>query len=243
METLETNEIGPTPTEPAGNAVAPAAVVDTIAQLAKLSEENVELRKIAQGAARESEASKAYVSQLTATLQEAAVRAGNRPPADGGPPQMDIRERMAEDPVAVLDEHFRARTAPLVSAVSENHARLNRELFLTRTAQNKDSITGKTLWDKYGNEVDKFMGDFPAETRAQAGSYDAALRWVRAQHLDEELVEREAARKESEKRSFVEGATAAAGGKKEKPALSDLQKTIAKGLGISDDDYTTYMDQ
>jgi hypothetical protein len=236
---LETNpnEIGQDLTDPAGDAVKPkediGKQVDVAAEFAKLAEENKELRRLAQGAVKESEASKAYVAQLTATLQGAAERVANRPDPNA-PPAPSLQERLSEDPLSVLDEHFRARTAPLVGAAMENNARLNRELFITRS--------DKTLWNKYGDEVDKFMGDFPSETRAQAGSYDAALRWVRAQHLDEEIAEREAARKESEKRSFVEAATAAAGGRKEKPTLTELQKTIAKGLGISEEDYSSYMD-
>lgn len=215
---------------------AKPVVGDLEARLAASEAEKAEFKRVAEGAVREAEASKNYVTHLTSVLQSAAERP--TPGASAEDPDAmreNVRERLSSDPLAVLNAHYEARTAPLVAAFSKTQANMNRELFVAKT--------DPKMWNKYANEVDKFMEPFPPETKSQPGAYEAALRWVRANHVDDEVAEREAERKETEKRSFVEGASAGGGVAKAKPSLSELQKQIAKGLGISEEDYTQYANE
>lgn len=225
----------------------PDAAKASAERVAQLEAEKAELQRIATGAARDAEASKNYIRQLTANLQDAAEKHIVQPSGDGVDPKERLRERMSDDPLSVLDEHFRARTAPLVGQFAEQQAKMARELF-KQQATGKEYVrdeNGKvvSLWDKYGKEVDEFLAEMSPEIRAQADSYDAAMRWVRSKHLDDELAEREAARIAAEKRSFVEGASGGPGRAKEKPVLSDIEKKIAKALEVSEEDYIKYRDQ
>lgn len=199
-----------------------------------------ELENIAKNAVKRADDSEAYVRQLTTSLQEAAARAGNRPQADEQP--IDWSERIAQDPIGVLDQHFQARTAPIIASVAENNARQNRDFAFMRFSQEKIPGTETSLADKYGEEVDDFMKNMPATTRAEAGAYDAAMQWVRSKHVNDEVDMRYQAKVEAEKRAFVEAPTGGPGDRRPGKTLSDIEKQVAKGLGLSDDDYLKYRD-
>ena len=137
---------------------------------------------------------------------------------------------------------YQARTAPIIAAVSENHAKMNKDLAFMKFDNMKIPGTGKSLNDVYGGEVEEFMQNMPAETRSQAGSWDAAMQWVRSKHVDDEVKMRVEAVKENEKRSFMEGPGNISSAGPAKKSLGDLEKTVAKGLGLSDEEYLTYRD-
>lgn len=209
------------------------------AEIEELKQRYDALEKVTKGAVQRADNAEAYVSQLTASLQDAAARAtmggGGTPPT-----QEDIRERFANDPVSVLDEHYRARTAPIVGAVTENLAKQNRDMAFMKFQQEKIPGTDKSLVEVYGKEVDEFMRNMPPDTRANPGTYDAAMKWVRSQHVDEEVEMRHQARVEAEKRAFVEGPASGSPGKPGKPSLTEIEREVAKGLGLTEEDYLQY---
>jgi hypothetical protein len=217
--------------------------VDVSARLAALEAENKQLVEVAKGATKEAEGAKAYVASLMSTLQNAAEN-GAGPLAGGeGGEQVDIKERFAEDPLRVMEEHYQARTAPLVEASQKTLADQNREIARLNLSSQRLWEGGPTVWDKYGKEIDEFMGQFKPEIRAQSSAYEAAVRWVRTKHIDDELKERLQHEKEKEKVAFMEGASGGASGSKpKKPTLSDDEKRIAKKLGVSEEDYMRYRD-
>lgn len=212
-------------------------------RIAALENENQQVTTVAKGAAKEAENAKAYVASLMSTLQNAAEN-GNGPLADGGEGDAEsIHEKFSRDPLSFMDQHYQARTAPLVAQNQEQVADQNREIFILRSSQEKLWEGGPTVWGKYGEEIDKFMGKFPANVRAGKDAYAAAVRWVRSQHLDDEVKERLAAIRDAEKRPFLEGASAGGGGgKKVNATLSDREKEIARKLGVKEEDYLKYRD-
>lgn len=228
----EGNRSEPEQISPGATAAVPAKEVE------ELRAKYAELENFAKGAVKRAEQADNYVAQMTASLQAAAVSASQ--PQQGQP--MDIRERFAEDPVGVLDEHYRARTAPIVSAVAENNARINKELSFVKFQNQKIPGTDKSLIDIYGDKVEEFMQNIPAETRAQAGAWEAAMQWVRSQHVDDEVKMRMEAVKEAEKRAFMESPSSIGAAGPAKKTLSELERTVAKGLGLSEDEYVTFRD-
>jgi hypothetical protein len=209
--------------------------------LAVARAEKEEALRVAREALRQTEAAKAYVSTLTATLKDSAERIAI---ARGSSPeeQQSLQERLNEDPESVLEEHYNRRTAPIVKANLENQAKIVRELAISKLGNTKLYDGGPSLWERYGDEVDQFLGQFSdPSTRAAPDAYDAAIQWVRSKHIDEEITERERARREAEKRSFVEGpSVGAAAGARKKVALNDVERAVAKGLNLSEEEYLQY---
>lgn len=213
--------------------------------LAVARAEREEALRVAREALRQTEAAKAYVSTLTATLKDSAERIAIARQSGGGGEgyeQQTLQERLNEDPEAVLEEHYNRRTAPIVKASLENQARIVRELAVSKLNSQKLYEGGPSLWERYGDEVDTFLNQFPdVSTRAAPDAYEAAIQWVRSKHIDEEITEREKARNEAEKRAFVEGPSAgAASGPRKKVALSDVERAVAKGLNLTEEEYRQY---
>jgi len=220
----------------------------TIAELrAQFEQEKAALEAVAKGATKEAEGAKAYVSSLMSTLQAAAEK-GNGPLANGNEEQVDpenVREQFDKDPLNFMDRHFQARTAPLVQQSLELTAQQNREIARLNLSNQKlwDDPDAPTVWSKYGTEIDEFMNKFPPDVRSKADAYEAAVRWVRSNHVDDEIKERMAKQKERENVTFAEGASGGAGGGKKKTVvLSDAEKTVARKLGITEEDYIQYRD-
>jgi len=216
-------------------------------RLAAIEAENVELRKVSTGAVRRAQEAEQFVNTLTDRLQQVANR-GGAAPGGGAPPNEEevrqrLRERIAEDPASVLDEHYRTRTGPLVQGFLEQQGRTNRELFVTRLSASPE---GKELITDYMEDVDAFLKDFGPEHRASADAYDAALRWVRAKpdNLTKEIQKGIRREREKEKTHFVEAGTAGERGPKtQQRSLSDIEKQVAKGLGLSDEEYMKYKEE
>jgi hypothetical protein len=202
--------------------------------------EAAEYKKIAERALKESEDAKSYVANLTANLQQVAERQAARD-AGGTAETPDIRQRMEEDPLSVMEEHYAARTRPLVAAVTEGQARISRELAINKLKQIKLPDEKTSVWDKYGKEIDEFMEPFGTDAKARPDSYEAAAEWVRAKHLQEEIQMARQADIEAQKRMFVEAPSSGgnAGGQVKK-VLSDLEKEVARGLEMSEEDYATW---
>lgn len=227
------------PKAPEPKAETPDPTTALRGELDALKKENAVFTEVAKNATREAEKAKAFAATLTAKLQEAAT-SGDVAPGGDEAPTLDIRERMAEDPLAVMDEHYRARTAPLVDAVAQTQAKLAREVAVSKLSTELLPDKKTTVWGKYGEEIDKFLEPFPAAQRSSPDAYVAAAQWVRSKHIDEEISAAHQARIEEEKRAFSEAPTASAGAAAKKPVLSDAEKTVARKLGLTEEEYMEY---
>lgn len=174
--------------------------------------------------------SQAYSRQILERIQLAASQ--NQQTTDNG--QTEFRDRMNENPEAVLDEHFKSRIAPLAEMSLANQSQVNLQMLDSRMANDED-------WTKYRPEVVAFMEKTPLELRAQPNSWDKAFNLVKSEHLDEIIERKSAKRTQAEKAAFVEPPS---GGQKPQPKkiqLSDAQKEIAKGLDMTESEYMEWM--
>lgn len=220
-------------------AAAPPTVEALATRLAAVEAEKAELSKFAKGAVARAEKADEYVARMTESLHMAAANASNR---GTGEERVSLEDRMREDPLSVMDEHYRARTAPIVESVTRTQAALSQQLATQRWKSDKLPGTDKTVYEVYGKELEDFMGKMPDATKADAGVYDAALNWVRAQHIDDEIKMRTEAVAARERREFVEGPGASGRRGPAAKTLSDLEKEVAKGLGMEADEYVKYRD-
>lgn len=211
------------------NADAPptAPVDDLKTQFEALKAENARLAESTTQAQRDSQQSQAYVRQIVERMQAAA--------SEQAPPDPNsVREHLEQDPNAVLDAHFNARIAPLAKMTLEAHANTNFQVFEASNRENED-------WMAYKGEVEKFMETIPLEVKAQPNSWQKALDLVRGNHIDEIVERRAKKRTQAEKAAFVEGPSGSIASTSKKIELTPEQKEIAKGLGMSNEDYISYM--
>lgn len=150
----------------------------------------------------------------------------------------DFIEEFKENPVGTLDRHFATRMAPIVADNLEARAKENRNRAIERL--------GSETWQEYGEEIDRFMGGLSLHTRANPGSYEEALHFVRARNIDKEIDKRVNMRlrsMEDEKRAAVEGGGSRSGASsngRSVPAMTEVERQIAKGFGMSEKDWMKY---
>lgn len=210
-----------------------APVTDTaklMADLESMRAENATLRTQSTQAASDAAAARAYSEQIVASLQVAAAQGGN---VGDRPVATDRREKFAEDPEAAVNDMFRERVAPIYGEYLKNQSTLNRQLAAERC---KDKG-----WSEYEKEVDEFMESMDPNVKAQPGAYEKALDFVKARNIDKEVDRMVKARLATERGAFVEGPTVGASAPRPKNSpLSDMEKQVARGLGISEEDYAKF---
>lgn len=86
------------------------------------------------------------------------------------------------DPDKYLDNQMRQRLTPLVQSVANSLQSTNRETF-------KQNI-GAENWDKYGEEIERFIRTLNPATRQDPQAYKAAWDYVRGMHTDDIVEER-----------------------------------------------------
>lgn len=222
--------------EPEKDPAAP----DPKVEADRLRAENEELKTFAKGAAKRAQDAETFVSNLTGRLERVAASAQQQRGEPGGDPKERLRERIAEDPASVLDEHYQARTQPLVRGFLDQQGRMNRELFITRMNQTEDD---REVLKAHLEDVDDFLKDFEPEHRASPDAYDAALRWVlsKPENFKKEVARQLAKEREKNNTHFVEPGTKGERQPREgKKQLSSIEQEVAKGLGLSDEDYMKY---
>lgn len=209
-----------TPEEkPAEAKPAASAELDQLrADLKAQKDEMVQVRA-------ESERVKTYFGAMVNKIQEVAAKGK---PAS----KEELRERLSEDPEAVLDEMFQARVQPLLHENYKNLDATSRELTKQKLG---------TTWTKYEKEVDDFMVNMPVDVRARPDAWESALAYVRSRHIDEEVEER--VKNKADKSKNMEGASPSASTKAAHKGLSAEEKTIARGLEISDADWIKQRDK
>jgi len=187
----------------------------------QLQAENQELRGTTQRALEEGAAARAQVSLILDQIQRAASQ-GDQTAQRAA---KTLRDRFDEDPVSAMNDLVTMRVGPIVQE------------YFGRTADNERDVArskhGKQF-DKYEAEIDEFMKDMPLDVKAKPGSYTAALKYVRSQHLEEEL--EEARKEERERASRPEGASAAEPRQRKEP-LSREEREIMKAFSMDEDDW------
>jgi hypothetical protein len=199
--------------------------VDLSEKLSRLEQENQEMRGVTQRSLEEAAAARGQVSVILEQIQRAAA-AGDR----GAQQQVKtLRDRFDEDPVAAMNDLVTMRVGPIVQE------------YFGRSADNERDIArqkhGKQF-DKYADEVDEFMKDMPLDVKAKPGSYSAALKYVRSQHLEEEV--EEARKQERERASQPEGASPAEAKESRNRPVSREEREIMKAFDMDEDDWNKW---
>lgn len=193
------------------------------AEVARLKQENVEFKAIANQSLSEAAGARAQVQVILDQIQRAA-NAGEIPQREAQKAVHSLREQFDTDPVKAMNDLVTMRVGPIVQEYFGRSAETERVAAMQQEPE---------MMKKYGPEVDEFMKDMPLDVKAKSGSYLAALKYVRSQHHDEEL--EEARKAEREKLSRPEGASHAEPDKDRKKALTREQKEVMK-LGFKDMD-------
>jgi hypothetical protein len=191
----------------------------------RLERENQELKATTQRSLEEAAAARGQVSVILEQIQRAAA-AGDQQAQAAQQQVKSLRDRFDDDPVAAMNELVTMRVGPIVQE------------YFGRSADNERDAArqkhGKTF-EKYEAEIDEFMRDMPLDVKAKPGSYTAALKYVRSQHLDDEI--EEAKKAERERASNPEGASPAESGEGRKKALSKDEREIMKAFEMDEDDW------
>jgi predicted NAD-dependent protein-ADP-ribosyltransferase YbiA (DUF1768 family) len=194
---------------------------DLRAQFEQLQRENVELRGTTQRALEEGATARGQVSLILDQIQRAASQGD----ISAQKAVKTLRDRFDEDPVSAMNDLVTMRVGPIVQEYFGRTADTERE-----AARQKHG----TQFEKYADEVDEFMKDMPLDVKAKAGSYTAALKYVRSQHLEEEI--EEARKEERERASRPEGASAAEPRERKTP-ISREERDVMKAFDMSEDDW------
>lgn len=194
-------------------------------KVARLERENQEARGVAQRSLEEAAQSRGQVSVILEQIQRAAD-AGDR----GAQQQVKtLRDEFDEDPVAAMNKLVTMRVGPIVQE------------YFGRSADNeRDAARQKhgKMFDKYADEVDEFMRDMPLDVKAKPGSYSAALKYVRSQHLEEEV--EEARKQERERASQPEGASPAEAKESRNRPVTREEREIMKAFDMDEDDWSKW---
>jgi len=192
-------------------------------EIARLKAENQEFKGVAQRSLEEAGAARGQVQLILDQIQRAAA-SGEITQKDAAKAVSNLREQFDADPVKAMNDLVTMRVGPIVQE------------YFGRTAETERVAAHQqepTLFKKYGPEVDEFMKDMPLDVKAKPGSYLAALKYVRSQHLEEEV--EEARKAERERASQPEGASSAEPDRERKKALTREQREVMK-LGFKDMD-------
>jgi hypothetical protein len=227
-ETVPVEEAAPATEAPSESGEGQAEATDT---------ESVESLK-AKLAATEEEADRAkrFIVNFVAGKGEGERREMPPDPLASIPADAVIEE-FKENPLGLLDKHFATRMAPIVADNLEARAKDNRTAAIRQL--------GAETWGEYGEEIDRFMGGLSLHTRANPGSYEEALNFVRAKNIDKEIdkrVKSRLAELDAEKKGLVEGSGTRAGSVSGAgaPRMTEAEKQIAKGFGMSEKEWMKY---
>jgi len=194
---------------------------DYDAEIARLKKENEEFKGVAQRSLEEAAGARAQVQVILDQIQRAAAQ-GEIPKQDAKKAVDSLREQFDMDPVKAMNDLVTMRVGPIVQEYFGRSADTERQ---AAYAAEPD------LFKKYGSEVEEFMRDMPLDVKAKNGSYLAALKYVRSQHLEEEV--EEARKAERERASQPEGASRAEPDKDRRKVLSREEREVMK-IGFKD---------
>jgi hypothetical protein len=199
---------------------------DTAALKAQL----VRAESQAQAAMKDADQAKRYLVDLVARMGQNA-EAQNAPPAQVEASAEDLIQEFKENPVGLLDRHFAARMGPVLHEHLDTQSKIIRQAFIDR---NKED------WEEFGKEVDAFMQPMSMSTKAKPGSWEEGLNYIKGKHIDRLVEKGIKAKEEAEKRSQLEGRGTLVGGSNgpgRRVRLTDMEKAVAKGFGMSEEEW------
>ncbi len=184
----------------------------------------------AQAAMKDADQAKRYLVDLVARMGQNA-EAQNAAPAQVEASAEDLIQEFKENPVGLLDRHFAARMGPVLHEHLDTQSKIIRQAFIDR---NKDD------WEEFGKEVDAFMQPMSMSTKAKPGSWEEGLNYIKGKHIDRLVEKGIKAKEEAEKRSQLEGRgtlVGGANGSQRRVRLTDMEKAVAKGFGMSEEEW------
>ena len=197
-------------------------------RLEKLERENAELRTTSQRSLEEASAARGQVQLILDQIQRAAAQ-GNPEAREAQGRVQSMRDKFDEDPVGAMNELVTMRIGPVLQEYFGRSAETEREAAKVKHGK---------LFDKYEKEIDEFMKDMPLDVKAKPGSYTAALKYVRSQHLEEEI--EEGKKEERERASRPEGASAAEPDRARERPLSREEREIMREFDMGEDDWAKW---
>lgn len=216
--------------EPENKEEKPQVV--TMEMIEELRNENAQLKEFAAKAQRDAAASQDYAQRIVSEIKLAAERGGGV--GYNQQEQPDLREQLNDNPEEVLDRHFYTRMKPLIEQNLGYQVQTARTLFEQRHEADED-------FRAYKDELEEFMKGIPPEVKANPAAWDNAMDFVRAKHLKEIVERRTKKQSQMDQRAFAEPPSGSSPGRASKASLSDDQKAIAKGLGLSEDEYREFL--
>lgn len=200
-----------------------------------LLQEVTKLRADLAKATADGEKAKGYLAQLLELIPDAPT--DGDPKGDDEDPVARFKERFEKDPKALMDAHFNERVRPLLENQFQGAIKREYEAAVAKHPE---------LFEKYGEEIMKFMEPMALETKAAPGAWEHAAQFVRTQHFDDELksrVDAEVAKvkKNYEVTGLVELPTGDNGtvSGDAKP-ISAVERDIAKKFGMDADEWKKF---
>lgn len=206
---------------------------------AALAEEIKTLRAELATERQEAQKAKGYVARLLELVQQGDLGDKGDDKDDKQDPVERFKEEFEKDPRQAIDSHVKERLRPLLE--QQYSQAVVREYEAAKTKNPK-------LFEKYGEEIVKFMEPMALETQATPGAWEKAAQFVRMQHVDDEIKERVSEEVSRVKENFqntglVElpssdnGVTGSG-----PPALSSIEREIAKEFGMDPTEWKKYSD-
>lgn len=207
---------------------SPGTAEETTEQkVARLEKELADSKKLAAGQQGELDNAKRYVAAMIAHMNKLSKQQEEK---DGGKEdEEDPVTLIQKDPIVLLDAHFQNRMAPILDERMKAD-----EAVLKSLARDK---IGKDRWDKYAKEIEEFMAPLAPAFRAKPGAWEEAFKYIRANHLDEEVEARFKERVETERQATLEGSMPGATGRDGKRAITKEERAIMEEFGMGDDDW------
>lgn len=203
---------------------------DSESKLAELEAKVQEQESLIAQSNKQLDDAKTYIKGLVDKIQDAATKQ----PVAAPEPEAAFADKFEANPEEAIDEMFRKRVGPIYNAYLDNQAQMVRETFINRVP--------KQQWDKYGEEVDKFMHDMPADARANPKAYESAYNLVLSQHIDDIVEERVKSRVSGENPHTEHASPPGPRTPKARP-LTEEEKRVARGFGMSEERYQKLRDE
>lgn len=196
-----------------------------------------ELRKELQNAKEEGDKAKMYLSQVLEMIPQQGEQQEARSQDTEEEALERFKEAFEKNPKKALDEHFSSRVRPLVQSQYEQSVVREYESAKMKHPQ---------LFEKYGEEIVRFMEPMALDTKATPGAWEKAAQFVRMQHIDDEISSRVEEKVSELKSHFTEtgaielpssdNGTIASGA----PKITAIERDIAKKFGMSSDEWRKY---
>jgi hypothetical protein len=179
-----------------------------------------------------------YIIAMTSKLEELAAKATTEKGKKTNEELVDeTLEAFKDNPHAVMDAHFNARMRPILAEHLENQGSLQKEATVRRLQDKYGSKEGVKKWEKYQDQVEEMMERMGPSAKARPWAWDEAYNYIVARNVDQEVEDRIKEKIKKEEESMVEATTAASSRGGASAALTENEKRVAKGLGMSEDDY------